>query len=328
VVAVFLPHAGCAGQDGEVVAEYFDFVDLPAEVVGEVLAVFDLRWAFPGVDDGAGPFLSGGVWVSMIRAELSFAHVAGAGIGPALPPSRARGTRLAGDTESGLGWWRISGTDYMLPLPPRNRMQHERGQHPVIPESDNMIYCAQAIEEMSEKHGWGYAPLLGTVRDLGGLGAMVKEFPGQPALIDPDDPLRALQLMADFVLESTDHHRKVINEAGMEGMGDGLMAMWFVAEASLVPDGLEHDGVSATDNPARKTIRHVIVVDCAGYVYQVNRFRGGEPELVTIEPGTGELLKYGNEVVVALRRMLLGLGANMSSGMIDMEKVAAVGVGE
>jgi len=198
----------------------------------------------------------------------------------------------------------------------------------VIPDSiDNMIYCAEMIERAAHSMGWGSAPVLGSVSDLGGLGAGVKKFPVQPAELIPTDPLSALRNIADLTLERTTDHRKLITDAGMEGAGDALMALWFSCEAHLVPDGMEHEGMRASENPAGKTIRHVIIVDCGGYVFRVNRFRDEDPELLITDPGDTDKITYDREVLIALRRLLLGLGANMSTGAIDMDKVAQVGAG-
>jgi len=195
----------------------------------------------------------------------------------------------------------------------------------VIPERKHMIVCAEAVEHAADQLGWDQHPVLGFVRHVG-AGLIVGEYPAQPAWIHPENPVVGLQALADAVMKHAADSRRRLTEHGLTGFGDDICAFWFCCEARIVDDGKEIEGMAALHNPAAKEARQVFVVDCAGRIYQVNRHRGRDRvETVVIEPGAGEHLRYGEEIALALRRLLLGAGTNMSTGAIDMEKVAQVG---
>jgi hypothetical protein len=100
-----------------------------------------------------------------------------------------------------------------------------------------------------------------------------------------------------------------------------------VAGVWLATEALGYPGEDGVVPDVLVEVRMVVLVDCGGRVYWRIRSQGKAPERVVVfEPGTD--VGGIDGLCRGLRRLLLAIGANMNTGMIDMVNVALAGAAE
>ena len=201
----------------------------------------------------------------------------------------------------------------------------------MIPDREEMIAFAEHLEKVGDDQGWDAPPVLGTIV-ANELGYASGVLPKQPVdLARNGDVVGALLFMANRMLRSTGTGRAFLREIGGQQAVDKIAGLWFVSEGWMTTKpGNLREGARIVDLPRsqRQETRSCFLIDCAGRVFYTHRVRGSEPETYVCEPDDREKFAMQGNVPNALRRMLLAIGASMSTGMIDMEALGKVGVAD
>lgn len=198
----------------------------------------------------------------------------------------------------------------------------------MIPDRDAMIDFVKHLEKVGDEQGWDAPPVLGTVY-ANQIGYASSVLPKQPVDIARDgDVVGALLFMANRMLKTTGTGRALLRELGTQHAIDAMAALWFLSEGWMTTKpGELRKGARIVDLPRsqRLEVRSCFLVDCGGRVYYTHRVRGSEPEVMVSDPDDPQSFALSGNVADGLRRMLLAIGASMSTGMIDMEALGQVG---
>lgn len=194
-----------------------------------------------------------------------------------------------------------------------------------------MIDLARTVEEVGDSNGWDQPAILGITYQSGPREFAVAMFPVQPAQIagEDGDVIGALMQIGNRMMRNTHEARRALAENDAVGMGDALAGLWLVQEVWMVErvviGGLGNlDIGSVAEMPDRQEARQCMLVDCGGRLYVRQRIRGQKPTEKTYEPDDPNTQVTG-DVPAAMRRILLAVGTNMSSGTINMEMLGKVG---
>jgi hypothetical protein len=191
----------------------------------------------------------------------------------------------------------------------------------MIPDQEAMITAAKKLEQVAHRRGWDAEPCLGLVHYVG-EGYRTLPFPVQPHDLTPDVSSGLLHI-ADTIFQGSPEARQALTGQDVELMG-ALAAVWFVSEGWMTdkPRELREDQRIA-DIVGSKEVRFLVMIDCGGRLYFIDRIRGEKPTVDVVGPGQATTRADGN-VVDALRRLLLAFGMAMPSDAVDLEAVSAL----
>lgn len=194
----------------------------------------------------------------------------------------------------------------------------------MIPDPQAMISLANKIEQAAHHTGWDEPPALGYVMRFDG-GYRLIEAPVQPQQLASNTTAGLVEL-SKRLFRSTDKQRQALKDnppLGSVAPDVAGVVFAFGAWYTDVPIAMR-GGKRIADTAEAKEIRVVILLDCGGRLYRVDRVRGGKAVATMYGPHHKGAERTSGPVIESLRRILLAVGANMPDGTIDMEAVGAV----
>jgi hypothetical protein len=186
----------------------------------------------------------------------------------------------------------------------------------MIPDPEHMTKLALSIEKNAHSMGWdSLPPILGMVFD-DVVGLVSAPSPIQPAQLS-DDLADGLRIIAKNMRDS---------RARGETLGslDRLAALWIVYEAwintAVDPD---LDPRRLADIPGTQECRQVLILDMSGLLTMALRIRGDPPSVESFEALAGRVSSQMEDILLALRDVLLEHAVEMAEEDADIVTLAA-----
>jgi hypothetical protein len=186
----------------------------------------------------------------------------------------------------------------------------------MIPDHEHMTKLALSIEKNAHNMGWdSLPPILGMVLD-DVIGLVSAPSPVQPAQLS-DDLADGLRIIAKNMRES---------RARGETLGslNRLAALWIVYEAwiNMAVDP-KVDRRRLADIPGTQECRQVMILDMSGLLTTALRIRGYSPSVANFEAFDGPVSTETEDILLALRDVLLEHAVEMPEEEADIVTLAA-----